>query len=164
MEIPPKIREYIESSRGSLEPITNPDEPLQLDSLGVVRLVAFLENDLGYVVENEELIPENFATLRTLGELLATKTPTEPTTKTKPSTLEDIPVSSAKREIETDEYSPGEAVPLTSPLYRVVHDCPKGGTYTQTFFTGDTFPPCPDCGTKVRYLIPIPVLKKEISQ
>jgi len=34
-----------------------------------------LENDLGYRVEDEELIAENFATLRQVGELLATKTP-----------------------------------------------------------------------------------------
>ena len=79
MEIPQQIKEYIDNHRGSLAPITDPDEPLQLDSLGVVRLVAFLENDLGYVVENHELIPENFATLRQLGQLLSTKTPTGPT-------------------------------------------------------------------------------------
>jgi len=66
-----------------LPPLTDPDEPLQLDSLGVVRLVAFLENDLGYVVENDELIPENFATLRQLGQLLSTKTPTGSTGEAK---------------------------------------------------------------------------------
>ncbi len=65
-------------------PITDPDEPLQIDSLGLIRLVAFLESDLGYRVEDEELIAENFATLRQLGELLATKTPTAPT-EAKPS-------------------------------------------------------------------------------
>ena len=79
MGIPPKLKEYLDNNRGSLPPVTDPDELLQLDSLGVVRLVAFLENDLGYVVENEELIPENFATLRQLGRLLSTKTPTGPT-------------------------------------------------------------------------------------
>ena len=34
MEIPHKLKEYIDNNRGSLPPITNPDEPLQLDSLG----------------------------------------------------------------------------------------------------------------------------------
>jgi acyl carrier protein len=84
MEIPQKLKEYIDNNRGSLPPITDPDEPLQIDSLGVIRLVAFLESDLGYRVEDEELIAENFATLRQLGELLATKTPTAPT-QAKPS-------------------------------------------------------------------------------
>ena|SRR6516162_989883 len=73
VKIPPKLKEYIDSNRGSLPPITNPDEPLQIDSLGLIRLVAFLESELGYRVKDEELIIENFATLRTLGELLATK-------------------------------------------------------------------------------------------
>ena len=85
MEIPPKLKEYIDNNRGSLPPITDPDEPLQIDSLGVIRLVAFLESDLGYRVEDEELIAENFATLRQLGELLATKTPTAPAAEAKPS-------------------------------------------------------------------------------
>jgi acyl carrier protein len=76
MKIPPKLKEYINNNRGSLPPITDPDEPLQLDSLGLIRLVAFLESDLGIRVEDEELMAENFATLRTLEELLATKTPT----------------------------------------------------------------------------------------
>ena len=84
MEIPQKLKEYIDNHRGSLPPITDPDEPLQIDSLGLIRLVAFLESDLGYRVEDEELIAENFATLRQLGELLATKTPTAPT-EAKPS-------------------------------------------------------------------------------
>ena len=76
MEIPQKLAEYIDNNRGSLPPVTDPDEQLQLDSLSVVRLVAFLENDLGYRVEDEELIAENFATLRQVGKLLATKMPT----------------------------------------------------------------------------------------
>lgn len=74
MEIPSRLTEYIEKQRGSLPPITNPDEPLQLDSLGLVRLVAFLENDLGIRIEDEEIIAENFMTLRRIGQLLAPKT------------------------------------------------------------------------------------------
>ena len=81
MEIPPKLKEYIDSNRRSLPPITDPDEPLHIDSLGLLRLIAFLENDLGYRIEDEEIIAENFATLRKLGELLATKTSTVPTVK-----------------------------------------------------------------------------------
>ena len=79
MEIPPKLKEYIDNNRGSLPPVTDPDEPLQIDSLGLIRLVAFLESEFGYRIEDEELVAENFATLRALGELLATKTPTGPT-------------------------------------------------------------------------------------
>ena len=73
MEIPSKLKEYIDNNRGALPPVSDPDEPLQLDSLGLVRLVAFLENDIGYRIEDEELVAENFATVRTIGELLRVK-------------------------------------------------------------------------------------------
>jgi len=96
-EIPPKLKEYIDNNRGSLPPITDPDEPLQIDSLGLIRLVAFLENDFGYRIEDEELIADNFATLRTLGELLATKTPTAPAAEIKRPVEEGIPTFTVKR-------------------------------------------------------------------
>jgi lauroyl/myristoyl acyltransferase/acyl carrier protein len=76
MEIPPQLKEYLDDNRGSLPPVTDPDEPLQLDSLGLVRLVAFLEWDFGYRVKDEELTAKNFETVRAIGQLLATKTPT----------------------------------------------------------------------------------------
>jgi acyl carrier protein len=100
MEIPPKLKEYLDNNRGWLPPITDPDEPLQMDSLGLIRLVAFLESELGYRVEDEELIAENFATLRNLGELLANKKPTGPTAEAKPPVQEGIPTFSAKRATE----------------------------------------------------------------
>jgi acyl carrier protein len=98
MEIPHKLKEYIDSNRGSLPPISNPDEPLQLDSLALIRMVAFLESDLGIRVEDEELIAENFATLRKVGELIATKTRTAPTAEAKSSPQEGIPTFSTKPE------------------------------------------------------------------
>ncbi len=98
MELPPKLKEYIDNNRGSLPPVTDPDELLQIDSLGLIRLVAFLESDLGIRIEDEELIAENFATLRQLGALLATKTPTAPTAEVKAPAQEGIPTFSAKRE------------------------------------------------------------------
>jgi hypothetical protein len=53
------------------------------------------------------------------------------------------------------EYRPGDVVPVTSSLYHVVHNPPKEREYLQTFYGGDQFPPCPGCGTNVRYLIRI---------
>jgi acyl carrier protein len=83
MEISPKLKDYLDKNRSvyndSLPPVTDPDEPLHIDSLGVIRLVAFLEKEFGYRIEDEELIAENFATLRKLTNLLATKTPSGPT-------------------------------------------------------------------------------------
>ena len=73
MEIPLELKEYIDKNRSSSPPVTDPDEPLQLDSLGLVRLVAFLENEIGYRIEDEELIADNFVSMRTIGELLRGK-------------------------------------------------------------------------------------------
>lgn len=73
MEIPQKLKDYLDTNRAPLPPIADPDQPLQIDSLGLIRLVAFMESDLGIRVEDEELLAENFATLRSLGELLASK-------------------------------------------------------------------------------------------
>jgi len=100
MEIPLKLKEYIDNNRGSLPPLTDPDEPLHIDSLALVRLVAFLETEFGYRIEDEELIAENFATLRALGELLATKTPDGPVTTLKTPNRHDVPMFSARRETE----------------------------------------------------------------
>jgi acyl carrier protein len=98
MEIPLKLKEYIDNNRGSLPPVTDPDEPLQIDSLGLIRLVAFLESDLGIRIEDEELVADNFATLRKLGELIATKTPVASTGEAKSSSQEGIPTFSARPE------------------------------------------------------------------
>ena len=53
-----------------------------------------------------------------------------------------------------NEYKPGDIVPQSSPLYRVLHDPPREGEQLQTFYRGERFPPCPDCGRNVRYLPP----------
>ena len=66
--------------------------------------------------------------------------------------------------VEMHEYSPGEVVPVTSVLYRVSHDPPKTSENLQTLYSGDTFPLCPECGMKVRYLLPIRVLKLQALQ
>lgn len=38
--------------------------------------------------------------------------------------------------METHEYSPGQVVPVTSSLYRVVHDPPGEGEQLHTFYAG----------------------------
>ena len=70
MNIPAKLKEYLDEARAPLPAIT---DPLQIDSLLLIRLVAFMENDLGIRLEDEELIAENFATLRSLDALIASK-------------------------------------------------------------------------------------------
>jgi acyl carrier protein len=73
MNIPPKLKEYLDEARAPLPAISDPDQPLQIDSLTLIRLVAFMESDLGIRIEDEELLAENFATLRALDALMASK-------------------------------------------------------------------------------------------
>jgi acyl carrier protein len=81
MEIPHKLREYIDANRAGSVPLTNPDEPLGIDSLGLIRLVGFMESDLGIRIEDDELLAENFQNLRTLGALLERKSPASEASK-----------------------------------------------------------------------------------
>jgi len=61
------------------------------------------------------------------------------------------------------EYRPGEVVPVTSSLYHVVHDPAKEVEHLQTFYEGDQFPPCRECGMNVRYLIRITLLRRPLG-
>ena len=71
--LPPRLVEYFNTTREPLPPISSPDELLHIDSLGLIRLVAFIENDLGIRIEDEEMLADNFVTLRALGNLLEAK-------------------------------------------------------------------------------------------
>ncbi len=73
LDLPPKLIDYLDESRAPLPPVTNPDQPLQIDSLGLIRLVAFLESDLNVRVEDDELLADNFATGRSLARLINPK-------------------------------------------------------------------------------------------
>ena len=56
----------------------SPDEPLiengVLTSLQTVELVMFMEDKFGIVVEDEELNEETFGSIRSIAELVASKT------------------------------------------------------------------------------------------
>jgi acyl carrier protein len=45
-----------------------------LDSLGILDVVSFLETEFSMVVNDEELVPENFQTLGTLSAFVLKKT------------------------------------------------------------------------------------------
>ena len=73
MELPDKLRDFINEQRQPLPPVTDPDEPLRIDSLGLMRLVSFLETEIGYAVQDDELTLENFESLRTISKMLEGK-------------------------------------------------------------------------------------------
>jgi acyl carrier protein len=55
----------------------NPDEDLLeqgiIDSLGILKLIVFLEEAFGTKVSEEEIIPENFQTLNTISKFVEQK-------------------------------------------------------------------------------------------
>lgn len=79
MELKAKIREYIIENFlfGDAAPLTDDgisllDEGI-IDSVGVMELVAFLEQDFGLTVEDEELIPENLDSVDNLAGFISRK-------------------------------------------------------------------------------------------
>ena len=73
MAIPDKLRDFINEQRQPLPPLTDVDEFLALESAEMMRLVAFLESELAFRVDDFQLIPENFKSLRALERLLEGK-------------------------------------------------------------------------------------------
>jgi len=61
---------------GSPEELTD-DYPLidrgVLDSLGIFQVVSFIEGELGVEIQDEELVRDNFGTLRDIGALVESK-------------------------------------------------------------------------------------------
>ena len=53
------------------------DDPLIssgiLDSMGLLRLIAFLEQQIGLTIDDGEVVPENFESLRAIHAFLAKK-------------------------------------------------------------------------------------------
>jgi acyl carrier protein len=73
MAIPDKLRDFVNEQRQPLPPLTDVDEFLALESAEMMRLVAFLESELAFRVDDFQLIPENFRSLRALERLLEGK-------------------------------------------------------------------------------------------
>ena len=70
MIMPEKLKKFLDENRQGWPPITDPNEPLGLDSLATIRLLTFLETELGYTVQDEELILENFQSVNSIMRML----------------------------------------------------------------------------------------------
>jgi acyl carrier protein len=44
-----------------------------LDSMGIFEMITFLEDDFGIVVEDDDLVPENFETIAAIAHLVAVR-------------------------------------------------------------------------------------------
>ena len=81
MAIPERLVEFLNRSRDSKPPIGDPDELLRIDSLGMIRLMSFIQDDMGILIDDDEMTLENFDTLRSIDRLLQSKATSEETTK-----------------------------------------------------------------------------------
>ena len=61
------------SGQGEIGPDTSLISSGILDSLSLIRLINFVEDNFNLVVEDEDVVPDNFETINALGALIATK-------------------------------------------------------------------------------------------
>lgn len=75
MQSKDRIREFIlnELVVDKKHPPITDDSPLMetgvIDSLGVIRIVGFLEDELSVRIRDDDLVPENFSTIGAISEL-----------------------------------------------------------------------------------------------
>ncbi len=73
-----QLAEYVETeiAYDRAEPRVSAEEPLLeglIDSTSMLRLVLFIEERFGVRVEDDELVPESFETIRSLAEFVERK-------------------------------------------------------------------------------------------
>jgi acyl carrier protein len=79
MDVKEEIREFIlshflkgDKSRKLINDASFIEEGI-IDSVGVLELIAFLEEKFGFKVEDEEIIPENFDSVEKLDNFIQSK-------------------------------------------------------------------------------------------
>lgn len=76
MANPEKIEQFLIEEVGVRTPLARDEDLLasdQLDSQGIMELVAFLEEGFGIEVGDEDLVPENFKSVDAISGFVAAK-------------------------------------------------------------------------------------------
>lgn len=79
MDILPSLRNYIRENflqKKDLEDIGDDDQLLDsgiVDSMGIIKLVSFLESQFGIEVEDDQIVPENFETMTSIAAYVTTR-------------------------------------------------------------------------------------------
>jgi acyl carrier protein len=72
-----RLRKFLVKQFPAMKNVGN-EEPLLnnglIDSLGVLDVVAFIEKEFGISVSDEDLLPENFGSVRSLSNFVGQKT------------------------------------------------------------------------------------------
>jgi len=77
-----RIRTFIESEllvQGTSDDLGDDTSLIEsgvIDSLGVVKIVSFLESDFGIDVRDDEILPRNFESIRAISDFVASKAAT----------------------------------------------------------------------------------------
>jgi acyl carrier protein len=80
MDVSDKVREFIVDSFlfGRRDTVITEDDSLlekgMIDSTGVLEIVAFLEEQFGFSVEDEDIVPENLDSIRKISSYVHRKT------------------------------------------------------------------------------------------
>ena len=72
-----RIRAFLAQQFPATKKVGNEDPLLKnglIDSLGILEVVTFLEKEFGIIVSDEELLPENFGSIRSLSSFVQQKT------------------------------------------------------------------------------------------
>ena len=79
MEFKEKLRNFILKELcqdGNIKSLQDDEQLIEkgiIDSLGIVSLLAYLDENFGILLSEEELSPKNFATLQSICDLVAQK-------------------------------------------------------------------------------------------
>jgi acyl carrier protein len=79
MSINDQIRTYIASELGWDKPASELTDDYELlekdvvDSLGIFKIISFIEEEWDVEVEDDELVPENFETINSIAGLISAK-------------------------------------------------------------------------------------------
>lgn len=72
-----KIKKFLAQQFPATKNVSDQDPLLKnglIDSLGILEVVTFLEKEFGFTVTDEELLPENFESIRGLSTFVQQKT------------------------------------------------------------------------------------------
>jgi acyl carrier protein len=76
MDINGRIREFINSELAQGTEVGSDDSPLldgTIDSVSLFRLVVFLEESFAVTIDDAEITPGHFSTVRSIGALVASR-------------------------------------------------------------------------------------------
>jgi acyl carrier protein len=73
MVISENLLAFLDEARQPLPPVRDPEEELHLDSLSMLRLISFLESEMGVTVDDNQLVVDNFVNLAAIARLIEGK-------------------------------------------------------------------------------------------